>query len=235
MQMHRSDDGDLPRRRANTPPPVSCEVQGLGESSALRVDFQPVQLPWLVEEIDTLRADVARARVRHEQLAAGAAGACSTAARDVADELDRRAYQLLVLDMIREQVPVSADLAAACAGSPWEQPEATRSALACVSAPVTVVGPARGMLTVLRGAARNVADALAEALRGPQPGVGERRSRVCARRAQELHRITAPVADRVLELAVTAEAFTNNYMQALRQQGYTFDPAHDPIYSDELW
>jgi hypothetical protein len=51
MQIHRSDHGESPQRRANPSPPVMNRVHGLGESHALRVDFEPVQLPWLADEI----------------------------------------------------------------------------------------------------------------------------------------------------------------------------------------
>ena len=41
MQIHRIDDGESPQRRANPSPRVMNRVHGLGESHALRVDFEP--------------------------------------------------------------------------------------------------------------------------------------------------------------------------------------------------
>ena len=88
---------------------MTNRVHGLGESHALRVDFEPVQLPWLADEIDTLQScvedELARARSRHDQLAAGSTDQHAAATKEAENEVDRRAYQLQVLRMIREQVP----------------------------------------------------------------------------------------------------------------------------------
>jgi hypothetical protein len=71
MQINRNDGGDPPPRNANPSPPMN-HVHGLGESQALRVDLQPVELPWLADEIDTLRtsieAELARERARLDAL-----------------------------------------------------------------------------------------------------------------------------------------------------------------------
>jgi hypothetical protein len=239
MQTHRNDDGESPQRRANPSPPVANRVHGLGESHALRVDFEPVQLPWLADEIDTLRSSIedelVRACADHDQQAAGTMGERSPAAREAEDELDRRTYQLQVLSMIREQVPVSAPIVAACVASPWSEPSELASELARITAPVTVVGPARAMLILIRGAARNVADAHGDALRISEQNAGEHQNGSPATRWPEMHRLTAPVANRLRDLAAAAQAFTDDYIDAVRQQAYSFDPAHDPVYTDELW
>jgi hypothetical protein len=239
MQIHRSDDGQSPQRRANPSPPVSNRVHGLGESHALRVDFEPVELPWLADEIDTLQSciadELARARSRQDQLAAASTDRWSVSAKEAENEVDRRAYQLQVLGMIREQVPVSESVAAACVASPWDDPSELALELARITAPVTVVGPAQGMLVLIRGAARNVADALGEALRLSQRDVAERKLGTAATCWPERHRLTAVVANRLRDLAAAAQAFTSDYADAVLQQGYIFDPEYYPLYIDELW
>jgi hypothetical protein len=57
MQDHRIG-GELPESPATPSPPIG-NVHGLGESHALRVDLVPVQVPWLADEIETLRGCVA--------------------------------------------------------------------------------------------------------------------------------------------------------------------------------
>ena len=150
-------------------------------------------------------------------------------------ELHRRAYQLQVLGMIREQLPVGSPVVAACIASPWNRPSDLALELARITAPVTVIGPARGMLVLIRGAARNVTMALAEALAGPEPGVQERPAGSYAAHWPEWHRVTAAVANGLRDLAAAAQAFTDTYVTAVAQQAYSFDPEHYPVDSDELW
>jgi hypothetical protein len=231
MQDHRIA-GDLPESPANPSPPIG-NVHGLGESHALRVDLLPVQVPWLADEVETLRACVsdefARARVRHERgLAAG-----SGSERDA--EVDRRVYQMRVLGMIREQLPLTAAAVAAAVGDPWRPDEAALE-VARLTAPVTVVGPARAMLVLVRGAARNVADALGEALHGPEPlESSDATSTAYLAHWPELHSLTSAVAARLRDLAAAASAFTDAYVNSVAQQGYVFDPEHYPVYPDVLW
>jgi hypothetical protein len=231
MQDHRNDGGEQAPPPANPAPPLSS-VHGLGESHALRVDLQPNQLPWLADEIDTLRAtireDHGRAVSRHDELPPAADGAEAEA------EVDRRAYQLRVLAMIREQLPLSSAVAAASIASPWLEHDELAWELARITARVTVVGPARAMLVLVRGSARNVADALSEALRGPR---SEPRA---APGSPALHwpewtRTTTAVASRLRDMAAAAEAFTDTYVTAVLQQSYSFDPDHYPVLPDELW
>jgi hypothetical protein len=231
MQNHRNDGGEQAPSPANPSPPLDS-VHGLGESHALRVDLQPVQLPWLADEIDTLQGTI---REEHERVLARCEELSLVGQRAEADaEVHRRAYQLRVLAMIREQLPVSSAVAAASIASPWEAHDEIVWELARITAPVTVVGPARAMLVLVRGSARNVADALGEALRGPRSDtraapVGP------ALLWPEWTRTTPAVASRLRDMAATAEAFTDIYVSAVLQQSYSFDPDHDPVLPDELW
>jgi hypothetical protein len=238
MQDNRNDGADSTRRRANPSPPVS-NVCGLGESHALRVELRPVQLPWLSDEIDELRRPIEEAiageRARHDQLTAGDGDAGSPEALEVSTEIDRRTYQLKVLAMIREQLPISDEAVAARVASPWEaNGERPVEELDAVEQPVRVVGPAQGVLVLIRGAVRNVTAALAEALAAEQPDAFRiDQSRV--RRRPERRRITPPVAVGLRTLAAAAEAFTDTYLNVVAQQSYCFDPDYYPVVGDELW
>jgi hypothetical protein len=206
----------------------------------LRVDLEPVQLPWLAEEIDTLRSciedELARARASRGQEAAGAGLERLPLTAEAEAEVARREYQLQVLRMIREQIPVRPVVATACVASPWSEARGELSLeLAGITARVTVVGPARGMLVLIRGAAQNVADALGEALRLSERHVPSRAEVIAALRWPELHLLTADVASRLADLAAAARAFADDYIDAVRQQAYSFDPEHYPPYADELW
>jgi hypothetical protein len=74
MQDHRNDGGEQTPRPANPSPPLG-NVHGLGESHALRVDLKPAQLPWLADEIETLRGPILeehqRALARYDELPTG--------------------------------------------------------------------------------------------------------------------------------------------------------------------
>jgi hypothetical protein len=137
--------------------------------------------------------------------------------------------------MIREQVPISRPVVAACVANPWDDPSELALELARITAPVTVVGPAQGMLVLIRGAARNVADALGEALRISQQHVAKPQVGTAATYWPERHLLTAAVANRLRDLAAATQAFTSHYVDAIWQQAYSFDPEHYPVYSDELW
>jgi hypothetical protein len=233
MQVNRNDGGELPPRSANPPPPIGS-VRGLGESRALRVDLEPVQLPWLADEIDELRtsieAELARQRTRYRALPA----ACEGQAADIEAEVHRRVYQLHVLAMVREQIPLDATVVAACVASPWDEPNELALEVARITAPVTVVGPARGMLVLIRGATRNITDALGEALRGPRSNAPSHAVSYAAH-WPEATRLTPAVATRLGDLAAASAAFTRTYIDAVAQQSYSFDPEYDPVDSDELW
>jgi hypothetical protein len=239
MQDNRNDGAGVSSRRANSVPPVSS-VHGVGDSHALRLDLKAVQLPWLADEIDALRVaieeELASARARHDQRLEGDRERCSQETREAGAEVERRLYQLQVLALIREQLPVGDQAVAAAIASPWAADgDDPARAPAEAEGPVVVVGPARAMLVLVRGAARNVADALGEALRGPEPEGDERAQLSYALRWPEWHRLTAPVAERLRAMAAAAEAFTSTYVDAVVQQSYSFDPEHYPTYPDELW
>lgn len=238
MHDNRNDGAEPAPRHANPSPPVG-HVHGLGESHALRVELRAVQLPWLADEIDELRGpieeELARERARHDQLTAGDNDRRSEEAREAEAEIDRRSYQLKLLAMIREQLPVD-HAALAAVRSPWEVADDEPASEADpVDRPVAVVGPARGMLVLIRGAARNVAAALAEALGGPERGSDARAEHRHGLRWAELHRTTPAVAARLRAMAAAAEAFTTTYVDAVAQQAYSFDPGYYPTAADELW
>jgi hypothetical protein len=140
-----------------------------------------------------------------------------------------------VLGMIRDQLPLTAAVVAGAVGDPW-QPDDVALEVARITAPVTVVGPARAMLVLIRGAARNVADALVEALHGPKPvGKSDATTAGDLTHWPELHSLTPAVEARLRDLAAAASAFTGTYVAAVAQQGYIFDPEHYPVYPDVLW
>jgi hypothetical protein len=172
-----------------------------------------------------------RERARYEALPSTSAGQ----AADLEAEVHRRAYQLHVLAMIREQIPLKETVVAACVGSPWDQPNELGREIARITGSVTIMGPARGMLVLIRGATRNVGDALAEALHGPRSSSPEHKPESYAAYWPEWLRVTPALASRLRDLAAAAAAFTSTYIEAVAQQSYSFDPEYDPIDSDELW
>ena len=134
-----------------------ARVQGLGVADALRVELEPCQVPWLVDEIDALR-DVVEDALEHERARWEAVSGASRRARlpgavEVEDELDRIRYEARVLEMIRDQV----------VGRPNGE------------GPVAVFGPARIMAELVRGTVRHVAATLGELLQAePRSDAGAR-------------------------------------------------------------
>ena len=238
MQHHRNAGADLAPRRANTPPPAG-PVQGLGLVDSFRIDVDPAQLPWLAAEIDIvqycLEDELAHQRKAYEQLPAEAKEHGWPKAREAEQELDRRAYQLQVLAMIRDQLPTSGEAARVATASPWDtSADDTGDKLDSDKTPVAVVGPAALMTILIRGATRNVADALAEALRGPRLDVDQYTDSTDGWRGRELPHVSPAIADRLSAMATAAHAFTDTYLHVLAQQNYSFDPDCDPLYADEL-
>jgi hypothetical protein len=238
MQDHRIDGVDAPSGRANPSPSVG-NVCGLGESHALRIELRAVQLPWLADEIHVLRGpieeELARTRAQHDQLIAEGVDSRAPEAVETSTEIDRRIYQLKVLAMIREQLPLSDDEVAAGVASPWEADQDHADAsISTVARPVVVVGPAQGMFVMIDGAAYHVAAALTEALAAPRSDVF-RVDQTGVPRRSNCRRITPPVAARLRALAAAAAAFTDTYVNVVLQQSYRFDPDYDPVFSDELW
>jgi hypothetical protein len=236
MHAHRNAGAELAPRHAAAPPPAGS-VDGLGLVDALRIDVDPAQLPWLTSEIDILRYcledELAHQRARYDEQAAKEPAAA--AVRAAGRELDRRAYQLQALAMIRNQLPMSSEAAATAVSDPWGKPAgAGAPELDRIEAPLTVVGPAALMTALIRGATRNVADALGEALRGPSLDVDDATDRRSARRGSELPHVAPVIAEKLRATAAAARAFTDTYLQVLALQAYTFDPEYQPVNADEL-
>jgi hypothetical protein len=238
MHHHRNAGAALAPRRASPPPPAG-PVQGLGLVDSFRIDVKPAQLPWLAAEIDIVRYcledELAHQRKGYEQLPAEAKEQGRPKAREAEQALDRRAYQLQVLAMIRDQLPISSEAARVGTAGPWSTPvDETGSELNRDTTPVAVVGPAALMTILIRGATRHVADALAEALRGPRLDVDQYTDSTDGRRGRELPRVSPAIADRLRAMATAAHAFADTYLHVLAQQNYSFDPDYDPLHADEL-
>jgi hypothetical protein len=86
--VHRTVVGSFAGRHANSPPSTG-RVHGLGIADALRVELEPLQVGWFVDEVDTTMAVLLEALEDPAN----------------ARECEERAYELQVLAMIREQVP----------------------------------------------------------------------------------------------------------------------------------
>jgi hypothetical protein len=238
MQDNRNETSEPAPRRANTPPPVG-EVHGLGLVDVLRVELRPAQQPWLVDEIEALRrsceTDIAGLRERHDG-SRDAPDQGGPEVRDVERQLDSLAYKLRVLAMIREQLPLGSQAAAAAVASPWEGPpeRAAPEPERPGEEPRVVVGPAAVITQLVEGATRSVAEALASALGGPGPGA-EPPSRGGRRPpGSVLPGITAAIARRLRATAAAAQAYTDIYVDLMLQQGYKFDPHHEPLRFGEL-
>jgi len=237
MQHHRNAGVDPALRRANTPPPAG-NVHGLGPVDALRVDLQPGQMPWLAAEIEIVRYyledELEHVRARYYEPEA-ARKRRRQDARDAEEELERRAYQIQALAMIRDQLPISAAATAVAIAGPWGEaagqssPEHERRA-----EPTAVAGPAALMTILIGGAMRHAAEALGEALSGPAFDVDEYTESGRGWAAGDLPRVTSATADKLRVLAAAVHAFTDTYLHALAHQAYSFDPEYDPVYADEL-
>jgi hypothetical protein len=239
MHHHRNGGGEPAPRRANTPPPAG-NVYGLGHVDALRIELEPAQLPWMAAEIDTLRYcledELAHRRARYAEPPGAAKGQHWTGTRDAEQELERREYQLQALAMIREQLPISGEEAAAAVGSPGREPAegaAPRTHRVEV-APVAFVGPAAIMTVLISGATRNVADTLSEALRGPAFDVDRHTESCRGWRPADLPRVNPAIAEKLRALAAAVHAFTDTYLHVLAHQAYSFDPEYNPVHADEL-
>jgi hypothetical protein len=237
MQPHRNAGAEPPPLRANTPPPAGT-VHGLGLVDALRIDLQPPQLPWLAAEIDILRYcledELAHQRARYDELPEAARKERRADARAAERELERRTYQLQVLAMIAEQLPIGGEAAACVVARPWRQPVGDGAEIQRVGGPVAVVGPAALITVLIRGATRHAAEALGEALRGPVLDVDEHTDRTGGWRGRELPRVTPATAEKLRAMAEATRAFTDTYLDVLAHQTYSFDPEYDPVCADEL-
>jgi hypothetical protein len=119
---------------------AAARVCGLGVCDALRMDLDPVQLPWLIEELEEMRGpleeQLEHARAEHERRDD------EESARDLAE----REYQLRLLRLMRTRLAVPGD-----------------------ERPTTFIGPSAMVSDVVRATMRNVTAALSE-LAHAQPG-----------------------------------------------------------------
>ena len=132
-------------------------VHGLGVSDALRLALTPVQVPWLIDELEELRGPYEERllRLRSEADASDDPG--------TADAVRGAEYDLRLLRLMRAQVSAG-------------QRE-----------PVIFDGPSAMVAEIVRGTMRNVADALAElvAARVSYDEAAEARLRTTATAAHE--------------------------------------------------
>jgi hypothetical protein len=140
-------------------------VHGLGYVDVLRVELRRDHQAWLVDEINELRRahqkDLAHWRARHDASPASPRQERSPEVREEERQLERLAYKLQVLTMIREQLPLGTAAAAPAVASPWHghaddparEPEPAQE-------PLAVVGPAAVITELIEAAARAAADAL---------------------------------------------------------------------------
>jgi hypothetical protein len=219
MHHHRNPGTAAAPRRAG-PPPAAGPVQGLGLVDAFRIDVAPAQLRWLAAEIDTVRYcledELAHHRKRHEQPPAVPDEQGRPNAREAGQELDRRAYQLQVLAMIRDQLPISSE----APGPAPPAPGTHRPRTPGTNSPVTR-RPSRSS-----GPRRSWRSSSA----APLATLPTRSSRRCAARAwtstqytdstdgwrgRELPRVSPAIADRLRAIAARAHAFTDTYLHVL--------------------
>jgi hypothetical protein len=155
---------------------AAARVRGLGVCDVLRVELAAAQVPGLIAELEELRGPLEEERLR----AVGAldrseASSDSAVAEHDVDEVEHR---LACLRGMRAQLPRSDE-----------------------AAPVVLVGPADLVIETARGAARNAADELAEALR---------------RSADDLEAIR--------ERAAIALAWVDTWMDCRAVEGFSFEP-----------
>jgi hypothetical protein len=235
MQDNRTDGTDAVPRTANSPPPVGS-VRGLGYVDVLRLELPPAQLPWLVELINELRRSI--------ETDAGFWRARASAASDERDgspdmrepekELERLAYKLEVLEMIRRQLPVATEAVDPTA-NPWDGPlDDVPPEPDPAEAPLVVVGPAAVMTQVIEGVAISAAETLGSSLQGPTYGVDAPRTGVSRPSGASGPGLTPAIAAKLRATAAAALAYTDIYVDLMLQQGYKFDPDHEPIRFGEL-
>jgi hypothetical protein len=112
-------------------------VCGLGVTDALRLDLAPVQLAWLIDELEEIRGPL------EEELQRARARCADDPGELAADKLDASEHELRLLRMMRAQLPASDH-----------------------GGRVAFVGPTEMVLDLARETMRNVVDALSELVRG---------------------------------------------------------------------
>ena len=117
--------------------------------------------------------------------------------------------------------------------SPWDEPDGESApALDHTGQRLALVGPAEVMTTLVRGALRNVADALGEAARRPTSATREGRGDEASRAEQPAFPSTG--GERLRAIAAAARAFTDTYVDLAVPQGYRFDSEYTPTGFAEL-
>ena len=231
MQEHRTAERAA---SAASAPPALGTVQGLGLVDALRVELGQPQVPWLIAEMDDLRAsfegELSRALVSYDELPDFAKQERTARARDLEQEVERRAYQLKALAMIRDQIPLGPDDQGGQGDSAPARAAATEAALVS-DTPLSLVGPAVLITALLGRSAYRVACRLRCALRREADACQEDTAPF-----NESHLLSAgPTAIAELHaLAAAVKAFTDTLADTVALQAYTFDPEYTPIRSDEL-
>jgi hypothetical protein len=214
-------------RGADLPPPAR-DVHGLGLVDAVRIDVTPGQLPWLVDEIETVRyaleEDIEHQRRRDASPEANHQP-CPPGVGETRPTLDALKRQLGILAMIREQLPIGDEAAKAAATSPWAQPaDAVAPAGEDAAGRVAVVGPAALMTVIVRGALTYVAQQLSEGVADPGLDVDEQPDSTRGWRAGQLPLVSPTIADGLRSIAAATHAFTDTYLDLLAQQTYRFEP-----------
>ena len=237
MHRNRTPGAALASTGADTPP-AAGPVQGLGPVDVVRIDVCPAQQPWLAEEIDVLEYSLADEfadlRRRRRELPAHDEQQ-PPEARELEQQLDRRAQQLRALAMIREQLPISSEAARIATAAPWDADADGSADVPDHNAdPVAVVGPAALMTIAIRTVTSRVADALAEALRARELDVDYWSDSTAGWRRRELPRISAATAATLRATATAAAAFTDTYLHMLAQQSYTLDAGDDAPNDDAI-
>jgi hypothetical protein len=156
---------------------AGARVRGLGVCDVLRVELAAAQVPGLIAELEELRGPLEEERLRAVGVLDRSAPDSAVAERDV-DEVEHR---LACLRGMRAQLPRSD-----------------------AAAPVVLVGPAELVIETARGAARNAADELAEALRS----------------AHEPEAIRARAA--------VALAWVETWMDCRTVESFAFEPGGEP-------
>ena len=156
---------------------AAARVRGLGVCDVLRVELAAAQVPGLIAELEELRGPLEEERLRALGALERSAAASPVAERDV-DDVEHR---LACLRAMRAQLP---------------RPD--------TAAPAVLVGPADLVLETARGAARNAADELAEALRR-----------------------SAHDPDAVRERAAIVQAWVDTWMDCRAVESFAFEPEMD--------
>lgn len=167
--------------------PELTRVQGLGLCDAIRVVLAPCQIAGLIEELEERRGPLTEAfehaRTRWDELAERDGGA----AVRLGEEISKSAYAQRVLTMVRGQLPTATH-----------------------EAPVSIVGPASMISSIVAAVAVNAVEDLAELVRQSL------RTDVRAQR-------------RLVDATTTVAAWVETYIECEALEWFNFDPAWDPV------